>query len=50
MKHLKKMSTLRPQPAQINTGTIFTVLSQIMQVVGAMLIEKRAMEMDPYDY
>ena len=50
MKHIKRMTAQRPQIAQINAGTILTALSQIMQVVGVMLIEKQELTMDPYDY
>jgi hypothetical protein len=50
MRHIKKMTAQYPQPAQMTVGAIFTALSQIMQVVGTMLIEKQAMDMDPYDY
>lgn len=50
MKHVKEMTKSKPHLAQISIGGIFTALSQIMQVVGTMLIEKQALEMDPYDY
>lgn len=50
MKHMKKMTVSCPQPAQTTMGVIFTAVSQIMQVVGTMLIEKETMQTDPYDY
>ena len=50
MKHIKKVTVRYPQPAQISLGGVLEAMSQIMQVVGTMLIEKRELEMDPYDY
>ena len=50
MKHVKKMTVQRPSLAQLDLGTVLTALSQVMQVVGTMLVEKEALNMDPYDY
>ncbi len=49
MKHLRSI-TERPVPAQIDAASIFTAISQIFQVVGAMLVEKQAANLDPWDY
>ncbi len=50
MKHVQPISRQCPQKAQVTAGVIFTALSQILQVVGSMLIEKQELTMDPYDY
>lgn len=50
MKHIKKMTVRYPRTAQVTFGVVLEAMSQIMQVVGTMLIEKQDMELDPYDY
>ena len=50
MKHVQPITRQRPQKAQITIGVVFTALSQVLQVVGSLLIEKQELTMDPYDY
>ncbi len=50
MKHVKQITKQCPRQAQINVGVIFTAVSQILQVVGGLLIEKQEWTRDPYDY
>lgn len=50
MKHIKQLSSGRPLRAALDLSTILTTLSQVMQVIGTMLVEKDAAVGDPYDY
>ncbi len=51
MKHITRITTQRPRKAESSTvGVVFTAISQILQVVGTLLIEKQQLTMDPYDY
>ncbi len=51
MKHMKQLTKSRPVYAQINIADIFTVFSQILEVLGTMLITKEEMNQDPWsDY
>ena len=50
MKHIKKTTVRYPETAQVTLGVILEAMSQVMQVVGTMLIEKEALQTDPYDY
>lgn len=51
MKHVKPVTKSRPACAQTSIATIFTVIAQILEVVGTMLITKDELMRDPwYDY